>query len=377
MVPFAVGTGVVLSWPFSALRRRSRRAGRALSPWAWGVGLGHGLCDLFTRRRRLEITGSLPELSPPSGVATRCPTRGMLLLGAHLGPWEAGAAELASRGYRPMVLAAPWERLPGAAQALAARRAQLGVLTATRGRAGWRAATQHLRAGGTVVALVDNLSPRRRGRRPLPFIEGEIGAPDALLAWARRQGAHVYVAVGHPTGFTIESLSGADHCVRRLKEAVEQHPASWAWVRALAVFALMFPVLSLSGCGGSDPLPPLPRDPGAWRASAEEVVWVGGLGEALKGRFAAARGKGRWRDGSPVGHFADVQVDLWSSETGLKLAEVTAQTAQGDWPAGPASFEEVHWVLPVAGQEGRLDTASWSGESGWGCGGCPLELLKP
>jgi hypothetical protein len=251
------------------------------------------------------------------------------------------------------------------------------VLTAIRGRSGWRAATKHLRRGGTVVALVDSLSPRRRGRRPLPFIEGDIGAPDALLSWAQRQGAHAYVALGHPTGFAIEPIGGSDHCVRRLKEAVEQHPASWAWVRALALFALMFPVLALSGCLGPAPLPPLPKDPEAWQARAEELVWVGSVGDALRGRFVAASGEGRWQDGSPVGDFTDVQIELWSSDTGLKLAEIKAEAAAGDWPAGPVSFEEVEWVLPVAGQEGHLDVAFWTDELGWGCGGCPLELLKP
>jgi len=273
-----------------------------------------------------------------------------------------------------MVLAAPWERLPCAAQALAARRAKLGVLTATRGRAGWRAATNHLRSGGTVVALVDSLSPLRRGRRPLPFIEGDIGAPDALLAWAQRQGAHAYVALGHPAGFSIEPIGGSDHCVRRLKEAVEEHPASWAWVRALALVALMF---TMSGCSGPAPLPPLPGDPEAWHARAEELVWVGAMGDSLRGRFAAASGEGRWQRRSPVGHFTEVQIELWSSDTGLKLAEIKAKAAEGDWPAGPASFEEVDWVLPVAGQEGHLDLVLWSDELGWVCGGCPLEFLEP
>jgi len=394
LVPFIAGVLTTLGWPFVGLRLRSLRVGHRVSPWTWGQGMGRGLYDLLGTARSLQITGDLGNSASPAG--------GLLLLGAHLGPWEAGAAELARRGYRPMVLAAPWPRLPLSAQALAARRAELGVVTATRGRRGWRAATLHLRAGGTVVALVDSLSALRPGRRPLPFIEDDVGAPDALLAWAERQGARSLVALGHPGGFLIEELtppqlsSGApalrpdsqgdaaaeerlwkaDHCVRRLREAVEAHPASWAWIRALALLVLMLPVLSLSACPAPDLLPPIPKDPDAWVASAEELVWTGTLGAALRGRFVAASGEGRWKAGGPEGQFDQVKIDVWSTDTGLKLAEVQADLGRGRWPQGPASFEDVHWALPVAGQQGQLDVASWSEESGWSCGGCPLELLQ-
>jgi len=351
-------------------------AGQALAPWAFGRGIGHSLCDLFGLRRRLQITGCLPAPPPAPCDELGEPARGMLLLGAHLGPWEAGAAELARRGFRPMVLAAPWPRLPRSAAALATRRASLGVRTATRGRSGWRSATQHLRSGGTVVALVDSLSPLHPGRRPLPFVEGDVGAPDALIAWAQRQGAHTALALGHPSGFHIEASAGADHCVTRLRQAVEQHPSSWAWVRALALLALMLPTLVLSSCVAADPLPPLPRDPAAWQATAEDIVWTGVLNSGLRGRFAAVSGAGLWEDGAPIGEFTAVRIDLWSSDTGLKLAELNALRGQGHWPIGPVSFEEVSWTLPAAGQQGQLDVASWASGSGWACGGCPLELLQ-
>jgi hypothetical protein len=376
-VPTLAWLLVTLCWPTSALRRRSRLAGQALAPWAFGRGIGHSLCDLFGLERCLQITGRLPRPSPAPGScdALDQPARGMLLLGAHLGPWEAGAAELARRGFRPMVLAAPWPRLPRSAAALADRRASLGVRTATRGRSGWRSATEHLRSGGTVVALVDSLSPLHRGRRSLPFVEGDVGAPDALLAWAHRQGAHTALALGHPGGFHIEASAGADHCVRRLREAVEQHPSSWAWVRALALAALMLPTLGLSSCVAADPLPPLPRDPAAWQATAEDIVWTGTLSSGLRGRFAAVSGAGLWADGAPVGKFSSVRIDLWSSDTGLKLAELEAVRGRGHWPIGPVSFEEVRWTLPAAGQQGQLDGISWASGSGWACDGCPLELL--
>ena len=301
---------VCQAWPFMGLRSRALRAGHRLAPWAWGREMGLSLCDLLGTPRVLEVTGELPA-----------PNSGLLLLSAHLGPWEAGAAELARRGYRPMVLASPWERLPRAAQSLAERREQQGIATAFRGRAGWRMATGHLRAGGTVVALVDSLSPRRPGRRALNFVAGPVGAPDALLAWAERQGAEVRVALGRPGGFVIETLEAhagvgpgmsrsatsdslrrrSDQCVERLQQAVEANPSSWAWVRALALLVFALPSLSLSSCSAAELVPPLPRDPADWITEAEGLRWTGEVDAGLRGRLHAAKAVGEWKDGKPHG----------------------------------------------------------------------------
>ena len=295
-----------------------------------------------------------------------------------------------------MVLASPWERLPRAAQSLAERREQQGIATAFRGRAGWRMATGHLRAGGTVVALVDSLSPRRPGRRALNFVAGPVGAPDALLAWAERQGAEVRVALGRPGGFVIETLEAhagvgpgmsrsatsdslrrrSDQCVERLQQAVEANPSSWAWVRALALLVFALPSLSLSSCSAAELVPPLPRDPADWITEAVGLRWTGEVDAGLRGRLHAAKAVGEWKDGKPHGEFTDVIVDLFSADTGLLMTSLTAARARGSWPEGPTSFEQVDWKLPLTDEEGRLEKLHWDAGEGWQCGGCPLEGLS-
>jgi hypothetical protein len=167
----------------------------------------------------------------------------------------------------------------------------------------------------------------------------------------------------------------ADDCVQRLREAVAANPSSWAWVRSLALLSLALPMLSLGGCADSHLMPPLPIDPAAWVASAEDLVWTGELSGAMRARFAAVRAEGHWRDGKPTGRFDDVRIDVWASDTGLKLLEVDARSGRGSWPGGPALFEDVRWTLPIAGEEGQLDSLAWREDQGWSCAGCPLELL--
>ncbi len=354
----AAGLGALLHWPTSSLRRRSRRVGLRVSPWRWGAHLGRNLWRLL-RARPVDALPGTP--APGAG----------LVLAAHLGPWEAGAAALARRGLRPLVVAAPWPRLPRSEALLASLRARAGVRSLPRTRAGWRAATRALRAGDTVVVLVDSASPHRPGRRPVPFVDGPIGAPDALVRWARRQGAPVWLALGRDDGFELRPLGAdaADVAVAELAAAVRERPSTWAWVQALA--ALLLAVLP--GCA-PEPVAPLPLEPERWVAEAEGVVWEGALEDGWAAQLSASRVEGRWVDGRLDGRFETVIVGLVPEGADVPFATATARTADGRWPDGPLVLRDAAWDV-----DGRTDGASpaitWLGGGAWDCGGCPLEAL--
>lgn len=350
--------------------------------------------------RSLIVTGDL-DLLDERRFEDADDGGGTLFLAAHLGPWEAGASELARRGQRPMVLASPWPRLPRSAAELARLRARHGVRTAFRGREGWREATEWLRSGGTVVALVDSLSADPSHRRALRFVGSELGAPEALLRWADRQGAITGVAVGAPDGFGLHRLWGEDRsrvCVELLDQGVRRNPSAWAWVHALAGAVLALPSLllflllsvsgSLSACSSEERLPPLPSHPEEWFLEAEGLRWHGLLGKELRGELRAARGTGR------IGDLPDQAVDMkletirlraWSRDTGLEILALQAERFSGRWPEGPASFTTVLWTVPSAetlpdlaalGSRGKLERVDWTALDGFACGGCPLEGLK-
>ncbi len=359
----------LLIWPISDLRRRSRAAGLRVSPLAWGAAMGRTLCALLGAGPGVRVHEEDP-LRPEPGS-------GLLVLAAHLGPWEAGAAELARRGLDPTVLAAPWPRLPRTERLVERLRLARGVRSVVRGGAGWRAATRRLREGGTVVVLVDSASPGRRGRRPQPFVDGPIGAPDAVIRWARRQGAEVRVAEWSEGGYRIRAAGAgpvrevADSVVARLRDAVRASPSEWAWVRALACLPLA--LLLLPGCPGEQ-VPPLPRDPEHWVARAEGASWSGPLPNRMVGTFSAERAEVRWRAGAPHGRFEAVAVEL-SGSSGAWLGGFEAERGEGTWPEGPLELTDVRWRLAEPESEGRLETLTWRDDGRWTCGGCPLEEL--
>ncbi len=358
---FALGGALAASllWPMSSLRRRSRRVGLSVSPFAWGARQGAHLWCLL-RGEGLGARRERGVLEPG------------LILAAHLGPWEAGAVALAERGLRPHVLAAPWPRLPRTEALLAELRARAGVRSLPRDRAGWRAATRQLRSGGTVVVLIDSANPRRPGRRALPFVDGSIAAPDALVRWARRRGAPVWLAVGSDGGFDLQPLSmadAADVAVSTLAEAVRREPSSWAWAHALA--ALVFSLLP--ACAPPD-VPPLPTDPASWVAEAEGVTWQGRLDEGWSATLSATRAEGRWVDGRIDGQFDTLIVGLLPDGADVPIAVATARTAEGAWPRGPLRMQDAAWDIDGRA-EGRAPTITWLGGARWSCGGCPLEAL--
>ncbi len=316
---------------------------------------------------------------------------GVLILGAHLGPWEATAAELARRGRSPLVVAAPWPSLPLSEAALNSLRARRSVRALPRCAGTFREATAALRAAGTVVVLIDGVSPRRRGRRPRPWVIDSLAAPDGLVGWALRHGAAVWVAEGTSDGAALHVLAAsgesgraepnrvrklADRAVALLERAVRRRPHTWAWVRPLAALALAW----TTGCAE---LPaPLPLAAESWDARLEGVTWEGRLDEYLPRaatRFFAESARVRWVGDSPVGRFNAVEITLPRADGEPSDVRIEAASAEGRWPQGPIALDEVSWEAQgvPGGRVGRLTRRSAEGDvhAGWECGGCDLEPL--
>lgn len=153
---------------------------------------------------------------------------GVILLSAHLGNWEWGAAWLAARGTPIHVVARP-HRERGVERLFARRRRDHGVAT-LRGRPLWPAAVRALRRGGWIGLMSD-----RRG------------APGSACAWAgvlaRRTGALVLPAVilrtapgryaacfDPPLDPGAGAAGGARAAIRRL---LARYPSQWCAFEAL------------------------------------------------------------------------------------------------------------------------------------------------
>lgn len=124
--------------------------------------------------------------------AARASGRGVILLSAHLGNWELGAAWLAARGTRVNVVARP--HASRVERFFAARRHRWGVAMLP-GRPLWRAAAAALRRHEWVALMADR---EASARDP---VEGDASAPAraSVCAWAaalsKRTGALVLPAV--------------------------------------------------------------------------------------------------------------------------------------------------------------------------------------
>ena len=324
--------------------------------------------------------------------------RGVVVLASHAGCWEQGARQLASFGLRPLVIVAPWPQLPRSEDAVAAMRARGGVLSACRGRRGWREATLHLRAGGAVVVLIDSASARPRGRRALPFVGGNIAAPDAVIAWARRNGAALWVATAEDGGYALHVLGAAgptepravsavhslaDRSVALLRAAISRRPSNWAWIRPLVLITLGV-TLASAACQPLQDLPPLPLDPATWVAEAEGLRWSGSLRGDVDAAMQAQRLVGRWRDDGVNGRFESVQITLLQRGDHSELGEIHAARASGRWPEGPITLSDVRWrlsetLLPQIGLDlraGHEPQLGWTDRGKLSCGGCALEGVR-
>lgn len=183
--------------------------------------LGHG--DARELASRVEVSGA------EHLAAARASGRGVILLSAHLGSWELGAAWLAGTG-TPVHLVArphPSRRVEGF---YARRRGRCGVGLLTP-RPLWAAAGGVLRRREWLALMVD---------RPAPGRPGQARAPVAAwaAALARRTGALVLPGVivrlpGRRFAARFDrprepGEAGGEDTLRLLREEVRRHPGQWA-----------------------------------------------------------------------------------------------------------------------------------------------------
>jgi len=298
---------------------------------------------------------------------------------------------------RPLVIVAPWPLLPRCEHEVLRLRARYGVASVPRGRRGWVRATQHLRDGGAVVVLVDSASAAPAGRRAAAFVDGMIAAPDAVVAWAARNGAALWAAVPAAAGFQLHVLRAAapahsapqaavraasDRSVRLLRDAVASRPDHWAWIRPLVVLSLAS-FLVLPACMGIEPRPPLPLEPGNWTAEASGVEWSGTVQGEFRARLSAASLQGRWLDSGADGRFEDVSLSFSRGEGEAPVGEIQARSGQGRWPMGPFLLRDARWTLraglvpqlPQGQLQGSQKEIGWTEVGHLSCGGCALERI--
>ena len=169
------------------LRRVSPRASAARRRRLAREGFEHFALSLveFLRPHQIPaepLAGSVDVRGQRHLEAARGAERGVIVLSAHAGSWECGAAWLASRGI-PLHVVARTHRHPWVERLFVRRRAQRGVRTIP-GRPVWTRAARLLRDGQWVALMGDRMDARSRTTP---------GAWAAALA--RRTGALVLPAV--------------------------------------------------------------------------------------------------------------------------------------------------------------------------------------
>jgi len=353
--------------------------------------MGGNLATLLGATQSLDVFG----WDGPNGARSSLRDGfGLVVLATHTGPWEAGATQLARMGLRPLVIVAPWPLLPRCERQVLRLRQRSGVATAVRGHRGWMQATRHLRGGGAVVVLVDSASAEVPGRRPLQFIGGTIAAPDAVVAWARRNGAALWAAIAEEAGYRLHVLTGAgaggpaagetneavaERGVGLFRDAVLRRPQHWAWIQPLAT-VLVGVTVGLSACAPIEALPPLPLDPEMWTAEVEEVEWSGPLRGEFFAELRASTMEGRWLAPGVDGRFRDVRLVLLRGSGEPVVGRIEAREGQGSWPAGPFLLRDARWTLSpeLVPQLAQAQLQGFEQELGWTnselrCGGCALE----
>jgi hypothetical protein len=384
-----------LCWPWTSFRARSMAVGKDVRPWRLGAFLGGNLGSLVGLTEPLDVWG----WDGAAGARESCSAgSGVVVLSSHAGPWEQGARQLASFGLRPLVIVAPWPHLPRSEDAVLSMRARAGILSAPRGPRGWRQATEHLRDGGAVVVLIDSASARRSHRRALPFVGGDIAAPDAVISWAGRNGAALWVATAEDDGYHLHVLRAAgksegdpgvstyelaERSVALLREAILRRPSRWAWIRPLVGF-IIGASLTISGCSPLEKLPPLPMDPAEWITEAEGLRWKGSVRGDLQGTMQASRLTGRWQDDGARGRFEEVHINIVRRSDQQELLDLRAVEADGRWPKGPLLLRQVRWrlreglVSQLAADvlSGEVPELGWSETGRLECAGCVLEQVQ-
>ena len=259
-------------------------------------------------------------------------------------------------------------------------------------------ATRHLRAGGAVVVLIDSASAAAPGRRAVPFMDGAIAAPDAVIAWAVRNQAALWAAVAEGNGYRLHVLRDAgspedasqdvveevsDRGIALFREAIVRRPEQWAWIRPL-VSLLLGVGLALSSCTPIEVVPPLPVEPSKWTAQASGVEWSGALRGGINASLKAESMEGRWLNSAADGHFVDVKIVLRRGDESAPSGEIHAAEGLGRWPQGPFVLRKANWRLtgglfPELSKEqlrGTEPEIGWTEAGRLRCGGCALERIE-
>jgi lauroyl/myristoyl acyltransferase len=166
--------------------RRGAIARTAFERFAVSVAefLRMGRADRAALEEAIEVRGA------EHVEAARASGRGVIVLSAHAGNWEWGAAFLASRGIALRGAARP--QASRALEAFYARRRRRWGFARLRGPSLWLAAAAALRRGRWVAMMGDRPAPTARARR-----RAASGGPSCAwaAALARRTGAIVLPAV--------------------------------------------------------------------------------------------------------------------------------------------------------------------------------------
>jgi len=161
--------------------------------------------------------------------AARRAGRGVIVMSAHAGSWECGAAWLASRGIRLHVVARP-HRHPWVERLFVRRRAQRGVGTIPE-RPVWTRAARLLRAGEWVAVMGDRTEQGQPAVREwaaaLARRTGALRLPALML---RRPDGHYCVHFGAPLSPGADATD-ADHDA--LLPLLRLAPSQWMAFEAL------------------------------------------------------------------------------------------------------------------------------------------------
>jgi KDO2-lipid IV(A) lauroyltransferase len=178
-------------------------------------------------------------------AAAREEGRGVILVTAHLGPWERLAAVLVTAGF-PLTTPVRASYDPRLEHAVHARlRGRFGVRALDRdAKTTPMALVRALRRGEVVGFLID-LNTRVASVR-VPFLGVPAWTPSGPARLALRTGAAVVVAIATREGVTIERVRGAAaarsevgedevtaltaELSTRLSAAIEREPERWIWM---------------------------------------------------------------------------------------------------------------------------------------------------
>jgi KDO2-lipid IV(A) lauroyltransferase len=208
---------------------------------------GRAAAEFLRLPRMVPLLGRYVEVQGEEHLrAALARGRGVLLLSAHLGNWEYGAAELARRGYPINALGAE-QRDPGITDLIARIRSAAGLRPLGKGF-DLKLALGCLRRGEALAILLDQ-DAKSRGIVS-PFLGRPASTPIGPVKLAAKTGAVILPsqairlpdgvrhllrilppleeAGGEPLGGDLQA--SVDLCNRVLGEMIREHPEQWLWI---------------------------------------------------------------------------------------------------------------------------------------------------